>query len=681
MSTRILMLANHLSTRFPGGDYDTSLDHWRKKSSHLNPKVIQEEYLGPNYPTIQKIRDFMSTLPLLNYHEDMKLSTEALQGKVLNQLFQISQAFPMDYDKEKANPNLKVTLLYTIGEYDIATSTRLVVTLSLYLDSLLSFGTEKHRKLIDDGYCLKDFGCFAMTELGHGSNVAGVETTATFLKESREFLINSPTRTSAKWWVGAAGKTANMAIVWAQMIVEGINQGVHMFVVPIRNNLNQNIDGVVLGDCGPKLGLHGIDNGFILFKNYRVGYDALLDKLSQVNSAGKFKSSVKSRDKRLGIMIGALIRGRNSVIIASSLALGNALTCALRYSAVRKQFTSGGKEEVSILSYQAQKVRLIPVLANCFAIRCGNHLVQQMIAKSNQTFLEHPEGEDLAEFHAILSALKAVCSWYGIYGSQICRESCGGHGYSAFSSLGRFRNNQEVQVTWEGDNMVLFQQTSKYILKQIQKTMKGQKIFSETLRFLRMGHDESKKENIKNLNDMVSALEHVVNLYLNESMMKLQEMSGSGGTMTEIWNNSQSFYLQELAKSYAELVLVKEFGKMVEKMTERDKVTGETIGKLRDLYALTVLERYLPALIEIGYNVSHRRDFRDKIITLCEEIGEVSIGIIDSIAPPDRVLSSTLGSSDGQVYTRIIDSVEKWPDVYSPPYWLETLMNIRGISK
>jgi hypothetical protein len=32
---------------------------------------------------------------------------------------------------------------------------------------------------------------------------------------------------------------------------------------------------------------------------------------------------------------------------------------------------------------------------------------------------------------------------------------------------------------------------------------------------------------------------------------------------------------------------------MVDKMTERDKVTGETIGKLRDLYALTVLERYL----------------------------------------------------------------------------------------
>jgi hypothetical protein len=179
---------------------------------------------------------------------------------------------------------------------------------------------------------------------------------------------------------------------------------------------------------------------------------------------------------------------------------------------------------------------------------------------------------------------------------------------------------------------------------------------------------------------MVSALEHVVNLYLNESMMKLQEMSGSGGTMTEIWNNSQSFYLQELAKCYAELVLVKEFGKMVEKMTERDKVTGETIGKLRDLYALTILERHLPALIEVGYSVSHRKEFRDKIIRLCEEIGEVSIGIIDALAPSDRVLSSSIGSSDGQVYSRIIELVEKWPNVYSPPSWLPTLLNIRGVS-
>jgi acyl-CoA oxidase len=598
----------------------------------------------------------------------------------MEQLSYVLKSFPLDYETEQLHPNHKVNRMFALSEYDMAISTRGTVSVSLYLDSIINFGTAKHRELIDRCFSLQDIGCFGMTELGHGSNVAAVETTATYVKGSNEFIINTPTRTAAKWWVGGAAKTANMAVVVARLIIEGDYHGVHLFVMNIRGKRNEEIPGVTLGYCGPKLGLPGLDNGFMIFNNYRVPYEALLDRISQVTPAGKFKSSIKSQEKRLGVMISALVRGRNCVVLASSINLSNCITCALRYSAVRKQFAPDGKEEVSILSYQAQKVRLIPILAQTFATQCGSFIIQEFIAKGSKTFYEHPEGEELAEFHAILSGLKAVCSWYGVQGCQICRESCGGHGYSAFSSFGRIRDNQEVQVTWEGDNMVLIQQTSKYILKQIQKTMKGQPVFSETLRFLRMGHDESKKENIKNFDDMVSALEHVVNLYLNESMMKIQEMSGSGGSMTDIWNNSQSFYLQELAKSYTELLLVKEFGKMVEKITERDKGTGETIAKLRDLYVLTILEKHLIVLIDLGYSISHRKEFRDKIIRLCEEIGEVSIGIIDAIAPHDRVLSSSIGSSDGQVYSRIIKLVESWPNVYSPPSWLPTLMEIRGVS-
>ena len=42
-------------------------------------------------------------------------------------------------------------------------------------------------------------GAYAQTELGHGSNVRGLETTATFDKDKDEFVINSPTLTSMKW--------------------------------------------------------------------------------------------------------------------------------------------------------------------------------------------------------------------------------------------------------------------------------------------------------------------------------------------------------------------------------------------------------------------------------------------------------------------------------------------------
>ena len=122
-----------------------------------------------------------------------------------------------------------------------------------------------------------------------------------------------------------------------------------------------------------------------------------------------------------------------------------------------------------------------------------------------------------------------------------------------------------------------------------------------------------------------------------------------------------------------------EFSKLVEKIKTRDKLTGEVISKLRDLYGLTVLEKSLPALYEVGYCPSHRKQFRDKTIQLSEELAEVSIGIIDAIAPPDRILSSSIGSSNGQVYSNIINQTENWPEVYSSPYWLPVLMKIKGL--
>ena len=681
MSCRLFIIANHLTSKFPLGSFDDSLEVWRKKASHINQKVVNEEFLGPNHEKMNLIRKFVSDSELFDYHEDLRLSTEQLREKVMKQLSVVTKAFPLTKAEDQAHPNLKICIMYGLAEYDLGAATRLIVSLVLYLDAILSFGTEKHEEIINRTYKLQDFGCFAMTELGHGSNVAGVETTATYIKETRQFELHTPTRTAAKWWIGAAGKTANMAVILAQLIVEGQNHGVHMFVVPIRGPKNESIDGVILGDCGPKISLHGVDNGFILFTNYKVSYDSLLDKISHITPEGKYKSTIKNKEKRLGIMIGALIRGRNCVVVSGSLSLAFSLTCALRYSAVRKQFSPSGQEEVSILSYQGQKVRLIPILAQCFAARCANHIVQELIEKNSKLFAEHPEGEELAEFHAILSVLKALSSSYGLIGSQICRESCGGHGYSAFSSIGRIRDEQEVQVTWEGDNMVLIQQTSKYLLKQVQKSMKGHHIYSDTLRFLKMGHEDKKRGRIEGAKSTVEAMEAVVNFYLNESMMKLQEMAALGGTMTEIWNKCQSFYLQELARSYGELLMIKEFQKLVEKITARDQVTGASISKLHEIYSITVLERHFSILIELGYSISHRKEFKDKLIKLCEEAGEECIGIIDSIAPHDKILSSSIGSYDGQIYSRIIQLTESWPEVYDQPFWLPTLLEIRGVNK
>ena len=60
-------------------------------------------------------------------------------------------------------------------------------------------GTEEQlQKWLPLAYKMKIIGCYAQTELGHGSNVQGLETTATFDPKTDEFVIHSPTLTSSK---------------------------------------------------------------------------------------------------------------------------------------------------------------------------------------------------------------------------------------------------------------------------------------------------------------------------------------------------------------------------------------------------------------------------------------------------------------------------------------------------
>lgn len=113
---------------------------------------------------------------------------------------------------------------------------------------------------------MKKVGCYAQTELGHGSNVAGLETTATLDLKTDEFVIHSPTVTSTKYWPGGMGQWANHAIVFARCIVDGNDYGVLPFMVQIRSIEDHfPVKGIRVGDIGPKLGYNSKDNGWLMF--------------------------------------------------------------------------------------------------------------------------------------------------------------------------------------------------------------------------------------------------------------------------------------------------------------------------------------------------------------------------------------------------------------------------------
>ena len=74
-------------------------------------------------------------------------------------------------------------------------------------------------------------GCYAQTELGHGSNVAGLETTTTLDKTTDEFVIHTPSIGATKWWPGDLGNFSTHAIVFAQLLIDGNKYGVFPFLV------------------------------------------------------------------------------------------------------------------------------------------------------------------------------------------------------------------------------------------------------------------------------------------------------------------------------------------------------------------------------------------------------------------------------------------------------------------
>lgn len=313
-----------------------------------------------------------------------------------------------------------------------------------------------------------------MTELGHGSNVQGVETTAHYDPDSCTFILNSPTDTSIKFWIGNLGKTCSMLVTFAQLIVEGENHGVHVFLVPVREKGSHDIyEGVTIGDCGDKLGLQGIDNGWVKFTNYRIGKEMLLNRFADVNDDHQYVSTIPSSGKRFAYHMAALSGGR---VLASSNASDISLlssVTAIRYSASRKQFArKKNQEEATILDYPLHQARLLPNFARGYLESITMQYVWNEYTEMAPKLLD-PSDKAGEYFHLLSSALKAVTTWNSYDTWRESRLACGGMGFSFLNNFAELGATADVNQTWEGENFVLIQQACKLLLKNFSNLMRG----------------------------------------------------------------------------------------------------------------------------------------------------------------------------------------------------------------
>lgn len=505
-------------------------------------------------------------------------------------------------------------------------------------------------------------GCYGQTELGHGSNVRGIECEARWNHQTKDFIIHSPTLTASKWWNGALGRTANHAIVVAQLMIPDKESGKyksygpHQFIVQIRDmKTNKPLEGIVIGDIGPKYGYTAMDNGYMLFKNYRVPHAALLSRYSGIDSeAGTF-----IKPKNQALVYGSLTFVRAQIIQHARLVLARACTISLRYTAVRRQFADrdakGNAPEEAVLNYPTVQIRLLPLLATTYALHYTGEAMFDLYWQTRDSIEKKGDDSRLAEMHAASSGLKSLCTILAADGIETCRRSMGGHGFGGGSGMIPLNNDYLSKPTVEGDNWMITQQTASYLIKRMQAASKDQypsntESIDSQFRLFLQNRGESKTYDIYNsTTDIVSAFQHRVSYLSYQAYVARIEQK-------QPWT-SLMISLHRLSRAFSESLLVSNFHRAVFENAPNptlDPATHQTMKSLFRLFALYTIDFQASEFVLSGALAPDQlKGLTPAIQSAMADIRPHAVRLVDAWSVPDYLLQSALGRYDGDVYNAL----------------------------
>ncbi|TMM31216.1 acyl-CoA oxidase [Polaribacter aestuariivivens] len=428
-------------------------------SNFYNPKEIDTILKGDQATVIDGFRDFLKD-PIFEWN--LKRDKEAFRLHVLKQVQLLAKKGygAMSYTEPYGGSNNMIgyaaifeNMMYVDGSMTI----KFGVQFGLFGGSIQKLGTKKHH----DAYLSETgksniLGCFAMTETGHGSNVRGIKTTATYDKETDSIIIHTPGKNDNKEYIGNA-LHSTMASVFAQLIVDGKNHGVHAILVTIRDSNHNLTPGVTIEDNGYKLGLNGVDNGKIWFHQVKVPRENLLNKYGNITADGTYHSDIKNPNKRFFTMLGTLVGGRICVARAGLGGAKKSLAIAVKHALQRRQFNDSIKiQEDLLMDYPSHQLRLTPAIASCYVYDVALTHIMKVYSD--------PKIEDKRKIETQVAGLKSIITWFANDTIQECREACGGKGYLLENQIADLKGDVDIFTTFEGDNHVLLQLAAKGVL-------------------------------------------------------------------------------------------------------------------------------------------------------------------------------------------------------------------------
>lgn len=538
-------------------------------------------------------------------------------------------------DSSEESELRKVAFNEVLTIYDHSLSIKLGVHFFLWGGAIQFFGTKRHHdkwlKVTED---LGIKGCFSMTELGHGSNVRGIETVTTYDPHTGEFVINTPCESAQKYWIGGAAKHATHTIVFSQLNIEGKDQGVHAFIVQIRDSDGNVYPNIRIADCGHKIGLNGVDNGRIWFDNVRIPRENLLNSVADVTPDGRYLSAIKDPDQRFAAFLAPLTSGRVMIAVTAIYISKIGLAIAIRYALSRRAFSlAPNKPEVLLLDYPSHQHRLFPLLAKTYAMTfAGNHLKSIYVKRT-------PETNKI--IHVLSSGLKATLTWHNMRTLQECREACGGQGLKTENRVGHLKAEFDVQSTFEGDNNVLMQQVSKALLGEYLAARKQNRAFKGL--WLEHMNEPSPVIPYQLTRSSLRSSQFQTDIFfLRERDLLNRFVAEVAAHQKQGRSKEHAFVLghllaEDLGRAFADKAILLTF---IE--AEANVSTGplkDVLALLRSLYALIVLEEDA-SFLRYGYlSVENAAAVRQEVMKLCSELRPHALALVSSFGIPGAFLS------------------------------------------
>lgn len=622
----------------------------------------------------------------LYMENDIKLMQKPEKGKDFIKSFQLDSNSKQITNQDLFIFDKRMSLLAML---DPQLNTRVGVHLGLFGNCIKGNGTDQQIRywLQERGaiFLKQIYGCFAMTELGHGSNVANLQTTATYDLNNDSFEINTPNLPATKWWIGGAANSATHSVVYARLIVKGKDYGVKTFIVPLRDPSNfQLLPGIVIGDIGKKMGRDGIDNGWIQYKKVIIPREYLLSRFVKVLPTQDGKDVTVKIERQLDQISGysALLSGRVNMVMDSFRFGSKFVTIATRYAVGRQQFTIirdtehvEDKEETQLIDYSLHQFRVLPQLAVAYLISpAAFKLMNTYYSTLNEFYAASAKSNKDEKALKIVSAklknlfissasLKATNTWLVAQLIDELRQCCGGHGYSQYNGFGKAYNDWVVQCTWEGDNNILSLTSAKSILKKfVDSATKGK--FNEELdmdefeylepNFIREVFTGEIEATIDD-DDMLSYLDIWSNIlvqflvYIGKTMQRVKDFD----KITKL--------LVTVSKFHAIRYMLKSFYEKLndENSVVKDELTKETLWNVYKLFSVYFIDKYSGEFQQFKILKANQISnlVQPKLNELLSIVRKDCIKLTDAFELPDSIINAPIGYYDGDIYHNYFNTV------------------------